>query len=333
MRIMEAARAFALAALLVATPAFADGPARDTPDVAAPPAPPPPAQQPPVRAAPTPPAEPAALAPPVGQTGAIALPQETGLALNVPQGYRFYSAEEAQRFLTRTGAPAPAGQVLGLLAPAGAQVHQGEDWATLIAYDPIGNVPVEGAARIGEPAFEADVRAARVTQSRPFEGFFAPPAFVEASPSASWAERAAAPGAGGRDLRHEMRLLGRNGVASLTTIGSADQLPAVQAAAPALMQMVAFGAGQRHADFNPASDRRSDFDVPGLVLGMTGAPEAGVGEAAALPAGDQQGGPGLQGLFPWIAIGIAALAGAGFLLMRTRRREEPDEDPNLSPEA
>jgi len=338
MRLPALARALIVSALC-ATPAFADGPAVATPDVAAPPVAPPAAQAP-VRAAPVP-AEPAATPAPVGQTGAIALPAETGLALNVPQGYRYYTADEARGFLQRNGAANPPGDILGLLLPAGADPRAPDVWGSVVSYQPIGHLATDSAGALTAPTFEAEVRAARVGQNRAFEGFAAAPAFVAAGPSLSWAERSAAPGSGGRDLRYEQRLLGRNGVAGLTTVGSADQLGAITGAAPNLLTMVAFGAGQRHADFNPTADRASDWTLPALVTGNAPVdPQAEAAMVAAGPTdGTQTSGGLLGGMFPWIAAGVAVLAGLGYLvarMMNRGRREEEyedDSDPNISPPA
>lgn len=325
MRLIAAARLILVAALF-ATPAFADGKPRPTPNVAAPP----------VRAAPVqPPVGPA----PIGQTGAIALPQSTGLALNVPRGYRYYSADEARAFLARNNASPPPGDILGLLAPAGTRIDLPDSWGTVIAFEPIGYVPNDNAAALSNANFEGQVRSARSSQSRPFEGFAIAPSFAESNPCVTWAERTAAPGQGGHDLRFEQRLMGRNGVTDLTSIGSADQMTAMQAAAPELLRMVTFGAGQRYSDYNPASDQKSRFDIPGLVTGQPVATAQNLtGEAASAegaPATSSPIGGGLMGLFPWIAGGVVLLAGAGYMLMRKRKpaEEDYDDDPNVNPEA
>jgi uncharacterized membrane-anchored protein len=345
MRIPTIVRAVLAAAFLAATPAFADGPAQPTPDVAAPPiprpAPAPVEQQPPVRAAPVPPAEPAATPAPIGQSGPISLPQSTGLALNVPSGYRFYSADEARAFLQRTNNAAPPGDILGLLAPANIQINQPDAWGTVVSFQPIGYVPSDNAGKLTDAAFEGEVRTARQAASRPFEGFALAPAFASSGPSIVWAERTLPPATQGRDLRHEIRLLGRNGVATLASVGSADQMGAMQAAAPDYLSMLQFGAGQRYADFAP-SDRRADYDLPGLVTGVPLSQQNAVAEAASTdmqPATSSTSGAGLMGLFPWIAGGVAVLAGIGYMLFRGRRRDvgEPDyaeasaKDDNVTP--
>lgn len=306
-------------ALFAAGPALADGPGEAGPNVAAPPV-----RAAPVRPAPQPTAEPAAA--PQGQTGQVTL-LNGELALNVPAAYRFYSAQEAQAYLTRNNAAAPSGQVIGLLARANTRIDQPGNWATVVTYDPIGYVPADGAGVLADTGFEGQVRAARQQQNRAFEGFAIQPAFDTASAGLAWAERTGAPGgAAGNDFRHEQRVLGRQGVAGLTSIGAADQMGAITAALPDMIGMVSFPEGQRYADHQAASDATSDYTIASLVTGV--APQSAdlVQTASADGAGQQSGSGGLMGLFPWIAGGVVAAAGAGYLLMRRRRDPELDED-------
>lgn len=307
---------FAALAIFVATPAFADGPGDPGPNVAAPP----------VRAQPVQPAQPTAepAAAPEGRSGLIPLNGDE-LTLNVPAGYRLYSAEEAYAFLQRNSAAAPSGTVLGLLAPANADIRANNVWATVISYDAIGYVQAETASGLSDANLETQTRDARAAQNKPFEGFAVMPAFVgEGAPYVVWAERTAAPGGGqGKDFRHEQKFLGRYGVATLTSIGSADQMPAIEAAAAEMQAMLSFPAGRTHADFQAASDQVSAYSVPGLVTGVAAETQA-LAETASAGGQAQTGFGGLAGYFPWIALGVVVLAGVGYMMMR--RRDDDDED-------
>lgn len=301
-------RALFALALIAAPAAYADGPGDAGPDVAAPP----------VRAEPAAPAAETASAP-VGQSGAINL-QNGDVALNVANGYLFYSADEARAYLQRASAPAPSGSILGMIARQGDDIRAPGTWATIVTYDAIGYVQPETAAGLSDANFETNVREARSGQGRRFEGFAATPAFDAATPNIVWAERVAAPGSQAKDLRYEQKLLGRHGVAGLTSIGSLDQMPQIEAAAGALRGMLSFPAGRTHADFQAASDAVSTYSVPGLVTGV--ANEAPAAEIAAVQGETQTNFGGLAGWFPWVAVGVVLLAVAGFVLMRRRRSDD-----------
>jgi len=309
---MRALRGVLIAAcLLAAAPsALADGPGNPGPNVAAPP----------VHTAPAP-----TTAAPEGRSGMIDLGQG-GLSLNVPSGYRFYSPEQAYAFLQSNNAAAPACTVLGMVAPANERIDRPGAWATIVGYKDIGYVPATTASGLTAPTFEADVRAARQTQNRTFEGFAVQPAFDDSAAGLSWAERAAAPGSGGKDLRYEQDKLGRHGVACMTSIGSADQMSAMMAAAPDLSSMVSFAEGQRYGDYQAGTDTVSAFTVPALVTGVAPVAQAIVATTVTTTDQTPSGFAGLSGYFPWIALGVVVLAGLGYLF--TRRRK----DPNLTPD-
>lgn len=302
-------------ALFMAAPAYADGPGDGGPNEAAPP----------VRAAPTtPPPSAQPTAAPEGRTGIVPL-GNSGLSLNVPTGYRFYSAAEARAYVQRAHQQLPSGEVYGLLARNGEDIRAPGTWATVVSYEPIGYVQSETASGLADANFETQVRDARQTQNRRFEGFATAPSFNAESPYVVWAERVAAPGgAGGKDLRYEQKILGREGVACMTSIGSADQQAAIAAAAAQLRGMLTFADGKRHADFQAASDTVSDYSVPGLVTGVA-TPHTQLVNVAETAGSGQTAFGGLSGYFPWIALGVVILAGGGYMLMRRREDDEYDE--------
>lgn len=324
--------ALAALALFVAAPAYADGPGDGGPDVAAQPVRPAPTTVPqrPVAQPTTPAAQPsAAPAAPVGRTGVVPIGND-GLSLNVPNGYKFYSADEARAYLQRANQPSPPGLIYGLLARANDDIRAPGAWATVVSYDAIGYVQPATASGLSDAAFETNVRDARQRQSRRFEGFATAPSFNAEAPYLTWAERVAAPGGrSGKDLRFEQRVLGRDGVACLTSIGSADQMTQIAAAAGAMRNMLTFPQGKRHADFQAASDTVSNYSVPGLVTGVATPAPSAVADTAAAPSGDGSGQTafgGLSGYFPWIALGVVVLAGAGYMLMRRRDDDDFDDD-------
>ncbi|MGE0830927.1 MAG: DUF2167 domain-containing protein, partial [Hyphomonadaceae bacterium] len=151
------------------------------------------------------------------------------------------------------------------------------------------------------------------------------PAFTTETPSLNWAERIAAPGSQGKDLRYEQKVLGRYGVAGLTSIGTADQMPEITAAASEMAGMLSFTEGSRHSDFEPANDQVSAYSVPGLVTGIAQSDAQALAEPAANGEGQTAFG-GLAGWFPWVALGVIALAIGGFMMMRRKRDDEFADD-------
>ena len=284
----------------------------------------------PAAATAAPAAAPAAAAAP--RTGAITL-ADGAVVVTTPAGFEFWPAAEAQAYLQRANAPAARGQVQGMLAPAGSRPTQANFWGTVVAYEPIGHVAADSAPGLQAASFEADVRAARTAEQRGFEGFAAQPAFDPAGASLSWAERSAATAANARDLRHEQRVLGRAGVVSLTTVARNDQLGAINAAAPDMLGSVAFPAGRRYADFIAQTDPASSYDLPGLITGRQSevATAAGAQGLAAVPEKTQ--GAGIQGWFPWIAVGVVVLAVLGWFVMGRRNKdvEEDDAEADAAP--
>ncbi|MGE3143161.1 MAG: DUF2167 domain-containing protein [Hyphomonadaceae bacterium] len=260
------------------------------------------------------------------QTGQIAL-LDGAVTLNVPAGYQFWPATEAQAYLQRANAQAPRGQVLGVIAPVDARPTQADFWGSIVSYEPVGYVPPGGAAELQAATFIDEVRAARQADNRPFLNFATAPAF-DPTGSLTWAETTVASGPNVRDLRHEQRLLGRTGVVSLTTLARSDQLGQVTSAGPNFASMVSFPQGARYADYNPQTDQTSIFDLAGLVANRTA--DGAVAEIAGMEAPQgfvQQNsttettGGGLQGWFPWIAIGVVVLAAIGWFAMGRRNRD------------
>lgn len=292
---------------LIAAPAYADGPGDPGPNVAAPPT------------TPAPQAAPSADPAPAGRSGAISL-DNGAMLLTVPEGYLFYPAPEAYAFAERNGAPPPSGTVFGLIARADADIRAPRTWATIVSYADIDYVPAQTASGLQDASFEADVAAARAEHGRAFEGFASAPEFDAGLVRLAWAERTAAPGSQGADLRVEHKLLGRWGVACLTSIGSADQMQAIAAAAPDLLAMLSFPMGSRHGDYAAATDRVSAYTVPGLV---TGVPTPAAAAASDTGAAGQTAFGGLAGYFPWMALGIVVLAALGYLMTRRRRQDAP----------
>jgi len=62
-------------------------------------------------------------------------------------------------------------------------------------------------------------------------------------------------------------VLGRQGTLILNVVADIDDLRTVEAATPKILSQADFVAGQKYADFKPATDHAAEFGVAGLILG------------------------------------------------------------------
>jgi hypothetical protein len=314
---------------LAAGAAFADGPASTAP-IFPTPAPAAPAAPPPA----TPSLQPAAA--PSGQSGAVSL-RNGDLRMQIPANWTLYSREEALAFLARANAPAPSGDIFGLLAPIGKPPTDPSFWGAVVSFDPVGPVAETGTDALAAPGLIDQLKPLRQTLSRSLEAFAAQPAYAPSADALTWAERYAGTAAD-RTHRHEQRLLGRDGVAGLTVLSPAGAFADVQAASGQMLGMLSFAPGKTLADAE--KDKPSAFDLAGLITGL----KKPISDALATPAGS--GGPGVgaglagaaagalawaSGWFHWLAMAMVALAALPWLLYSNPGVRRREDDPNLQP--
>jgi uncharacterized membrane-anchored protein len=294
-----------------------------------------------------------------GQTGDIAVPGGA-IRLFVPANYYFLSGAEARAHLQRIGAPMPAGDVVGMVAPANTRPIDDNFVGAVISTNPLGHVAEERTERLTAPDFLEETRAARPSTAPRLDGFAVPPTYDRSRRLASWTERVAGP-ASARTMRSEQRLLGRNTVAGVTIDGRADQQAAISATASDVARMISFPAGQTYADFAPASDTAPLYDLPSLVTlkpkpTSTTVVAASTPEPAPAPGSPAKGIPAkskglqpvetageapasapafaaadLQQWLPWIGGGLIALAVIPWLVGLARRGRDGPVDGEPRP--
>jgi uncharacterized membrane-anchored protein len=225
-----------------------------------------------------------AWAEPVGKIellhGKMALPGGQA-EVTLPEGYYGLGATDAQYVLHDIwGNPADP-QVLGLVLKAGTTPFDPAAWAVVLSYDPIGYVSDSDAGSIDYSALLADMQAGTAEQNpgRKEAGYPAiellgwaePPHYDAAERKLYWAKRLRFEGDATDTLNYDIRVLGRQGVVVASFIAGIDQLADVQAAAPDVLQMIAFTAGNRYADFNPDMDTVAAVGIGGLIAGKVAA--------------------------------------------------------------
>jgi hypothetical protein len=262
------------------------------------------------------------------------------LTLNVPTNYAFYPAADARTYLSRIGKrPTNGDEVLGMIAPAGRQVLAADFWASVVTFNRTGWVGKDGAERISTPAFKEQVKQAR--SPTVLEEMEVAPTFDAATNTLTWSEQYRPVGPLDRNVVHEQRILGREGVIGFTTYGEVTQLAEIKGRAKELAMMANFPAGRGYANIVQTSDKASPFDIPGLITGLrrTTSPvvagAAGAGDVriptpatAAAPEAANVLGP-VPSWFPWAAgaiVGVPLLLWLMFGRNGARRSRVPSGD-------
>ncbi len=256
--------------------------------------------------------------------------------LQLRRGYTFLPAGDVPPILQKLGVQPPQGGIVGAVVADGSKPGARDYWISVMTLDAIGNVPENGADEIGSMAFLESVKQARPADP-PLDAFAVTPAYDRPKKTLVWAEQYLTKGA--PDLRYEHRLLGRTSVLGVTTIGHLGQLKPIEKAANDVFSMLSFAPGQTYADFQ-AGDRRSDYDLPGLITGKRKAGPLAEVAGDGAPAGGSTHpafslanfAPGGQYALATYALGGLALASIAWMVVGALRRGRGRSgDDNLTP--
>jgi uncharacterized membrane-anchored protein len=238
--------------------------------------------------------------------------------LELPEGYRYLDAEDARKVVVDLwgNPPAAAGNLLGLVIPAGEHLASPASWSLVLSFHEDGRVddhditgldPADLAARLHAASAAANrTRRQAGFEALEFSDWAVPPAYDADQRVLSWTKRFSVSGQPEDTLNHEVRVLGRRGMLAINGIAGIGRAADIAAAAPAIVAMVRFNEGHRYADFDPATDRRAAYPLAGLVLGGVPAP------AAAPPAGSVA--------YPIAAALLLGLGSAALLRHRMTRK-------------
>jgi uncharacterized membrane-anchored protein len=198
--------------------------------------------------------------------------------VQVPDEFRFLGPDDAETLLTKLwGNPPDKDKPLGLLMPAGVSPLSDESWAVIVTYDNDGYVKDGDANKIDYTKMLAelkksshDANAERTKQGYPaieLVGWAAAPRYDATAHKLYWAKEIQFGDAKENTLNYNIRVLGRKGVLILNAVASMKQLPDVEKATPAILQMIDFTDGNRYADYKPGTDKIATYGLAALVAG------------------------------------------------------------------
>jgi len=225
--------------------------------------------------------------------GTVQLPG--GIArLELPAGFRFIDAAEARKVVVDLwgNPPQQASDLMGMVVPGGESLENPDSWAIVVSFSEDGYVSDKDADEIDyndllSQLKEGNRQANEALEGQGFPslelvGWAVPPRYDKQNKVLHWAKQLKAPESDEDTLNYNVRVLGRRGLLVLNGVAGMSRVADVEAATPGIVSMVQFNKGHRYADFNEATDKKSDYSLAGLVLG--GAVAAKVAAKAGLLA-------------------------------------------------
>jgi uncharacterized membrane-anchored protein len=227
--------------------------------------------------------------------------------LNLPEGYQFADGPTTQKLMASMGNHVSKREV-GLVAPS----RQDADWIMVFEYDPIGFVKDDEKDKIDKEALLESIReGTEAGNERRKElgipglhvtGWFEEPNYDTKSHNLVWA-LAARDDAKNEVVNYNMRVLGRQGVMSVTLVDAPQGLAASKREAEGLMTAFSYKAGKTYAEFRPG-DKVAELGLMALVAGGAGAAAAKFGLFAWLGKLLAKGGKAIVGAVILVLAGL-----------------------------
>ncbi|WJG09768.1 DUF2167 domain-containing protein [Aliiglaciecola sp. LCG003] len=210
--------------------------------------------------------------------GIIELPGNVA-KLDVPQGYYFLDAQDAEKVLEQVwGNPEGSSQgILGMLFPSEYTPFDSDSWGVTVKYEEDGYVSDENAADIDYDNLLSEMQADFKQDSQyrvengfePIElvGWAAKPYYDDQNKKLHWAKEIRFGESSAHTLNYNIRVLGRQGVLVLNFVAGMEQLDIIDQRIAAVLDMADFKEGSRYADFDPDIDDVAAYGIGALVAG------------------------------------------------------------------
>jgi uncharacterized membrane-anchored protein len=233
--------------------------------------------------------------------------------LELPEGYQFVDAKTTQKLMESMGNHVSKREV-GLVAPS----REGADWIMVFEYDAVGYVKDDEKDKIDKNALLESIREGTEEGNKRRKemgvpalhvtGWFEEPHYDGKSHNLVWA--LAAQDDDKREVvNYNMRVLGRQGVMSVTLVDAPEGLKASKEEAESLMEAFSYKSGKTYAEFRPG-DKVAEYGLVALVAGGAGAAAVKLGLFAWLAKAIAKGGKAI------VALVVLVLAGLKNLIAR-----------------
>ena len=210
------------------------------------------------------------------KTGEIKLPGAVA-TLNVPDGFYFLNAKDANTVLVDVWGNPPDQSTLGMLFPADSTPFDMDAWAVTVEYEEDGYVSDEDADDINyqdmleemqsDVEYANEERIALGYEPVSLIGWAAPPYYDKAEHKLHWAKEIKFGEAEENTLNYNIRVLGRKGILVLNFIASMDQKDLIETQIDTVLALADFDTGAQYADFDPDMDDVAAYGLGALVAG------------------------------------------------------------------
>jgi uncharacterized membrane-anchored protein len=251
--------------------------------------------------------------------------------LKLPEGYAFAGEKDSKALLKYMGNIVD-GSELGLIVPR----SQTEDWLVVLEFDPMGYVKDDDKDEIDADELLANIRDATKEgneqrkklggQALEVLGWSQPPFYDQATHNLTWA-LLGEDEEGHRFVNHNVRVLGRTGVMSVTLIDDPEKISVSKPQVDALLAAFTYKPGKTYAEWVPG-DKVAEYGLTALVAAGAGAAAVKLGLFAALAKIFAKGGKAIIAGLVAAGAGVAKLFGG--IRARFGARPTPPQGPGAA---
>ena len=210
------------------------------------------------------------------EKGQIKFDNDIG-TLNVPEGFRYLNAEQAQYVIHDLWGNPDGEGTLGMIIPDNVPITSFDSWAFIITYEQMGYVKDDDADDIDYDDLLVDLQKEMATENESRQqagyepisivGWASKPYYDKNRKVLHWAKELKFGESDVTTLNYNVRVLGRKGVLVLNAVAAMDALPEVTENINPVLTSFSYSDGNKYDDFNPELDEVAAWTIGGLVAG------------------------------------------------------------------
>lgn len=209
-----------------------------------------------------------------GKTGMIHF-KECHANLKVPEGFVFLGKEEAKKLLVDywENPESHVTDLLGVIIPKQSVCFYQVSMAYVVTYDNSGYIKDDDASSIDYNELLSDMKESTAEDNKSLpkeqqctlEGWAVSPKYLSDKHVLVWAKSLII--GGDKVVNYDMRILGKEGLVSINAVTDPEDVKEVDAKGNLFINSLTYDSGYAYSDFDPDTDRVSDWTIGGLIAG------------------------------------------------------------------